>query len=193
MSTNTPVQSRALSRRNVLKHGAVAAAASAAAPVFSGFAGPLTSSASAAGLPLVTPKSSQLALESFGVCAMPLHDHSVYHYRSAWIGNLASMGVSFIRGTYKQGFDPTYQTVSLLRQHHMKWGMVIVTDLRQSDADIVARVNDIARKAADVCLSFEGINEPNYNRGGGGVMRNWREVTLPWASITATRPKLSAR
>jgi hypothetical protein len=178
VSTNPSPQPRALSRRSVLTRGAVAAAAGAAAPVFSGFADLLTPGASAATLPLVTPKWSQLALESFGVCAMPMHDHSVYHYRSAWIDNLASMGVHYIRGTYKQGFDPTYETVSLLRQHGMKWGMVLVTDLKQSDADIIARVNDIANKAADVCLAVEGINEPNFNRDGSPVPSTWKEQTL---------------
>jgi hypothetical protein len=173
------------------------AAAGAAAPVFSGFAGPLSSAASAASLPLVTPKWSQLALESFGVCAMPLHDHSVYHYRSAWIGNLASMGVHYIRGTYKQGFDPTYDTVRLLRSNGMKWAMVLVTDLSQSDADIRARVNDIATKAADVCLAVEGINEPNHNRGGGSVPATWKEQTLAkqkvlWEAVQA-RPELRGR
>ena len=189
--SNTSPQSSALSRRSVLKRGAAAAAAGAATPVFSGFAGPLTSSASAAGLPLVTPKWSQLALESFGVCAMPLHDHSVYQYRSAWISNLAGMGVHFMRGTYKPGFSPTYETASLVRQHRLKWQMVLVTDLRQSDADIRNRVADIGRRAADVCLAVEGINEPNHNRSGGGVPSNWRELTLAkqkvlWQAVQAT-------
>ncbi len=196
MSPITP-QSGALSRRHVLKRGAVAAAAGAAAPVFSGWASPLTPAASAATLPQVTPKSSQAALESFGVCAMPLHDHSVYQYRSAWIGNLAAMGVPFIRGTYKQGFAPTYETARLLRERRMKWHMVLVTDLRQSDADIRARVNDIASKNADVCFAVEGINEPNYSRGGSWVPSNWRELTLAkqkvlWQAVQA-RPELRGK
>jgi len=122
---------------------------------------------------------------------MPLHDHSVYQYRSAWIGNLANMGVSFIRGTYKPGFAPTYETARLLRERRMKWNMVLVTDLRQSDADIVARVKDIASKAADVCVAVEGINEPNHNRSGGSVPSNWRELTLQkqkvlWQAVQAS-------
>jgi hypothetical protein len=194
---STSPQSRTLSRRHVLKSGAVAAAAGAVAPVFSGLAEPLTSSASAATLPQVTPKWSQLAVESFGVCAMPLHDHSVYKYRSQWIGNLAGMGVSFIRGTYKPGFSPTYETARLLRERRMKWNMVLVTDLRQSDADIKARVNDIAAKNADVCLAVEGINEPNHSRGGSWVPSNWRELTLQkqralWHAVQAN-PKLRGK
>ena len=190
MSSNTCPEPRTLSRRHVLKRGAVAAAAGAAAPVFSGWATPLTPAANAAALPLVTPKWSQLAVESFGVCAMPLHDHSVYQYRSAWIGNLAAMGASFIRGAYKNGAAPTYETVKLLRERRMKWEMVLVNDLSQSDADIRARVNDIAAKAADVCLAVEGINEPNHNRGGGSVPANWRELTLQkqkvlWQTVQA--------
>ena len=188
--SNTRPQSPALSRRSVLKHGAVAAAAGAATPVFSGLAGPLSPAADAAALPLVTPKWSQAALDSFGVCAMPLHDKSVYQFRSAWIGNLASLGVSFIRGTYKPGFAPTYETAGLLRRHGMKWNMVLVTDLRQSDADIRARVNDIANRAADVCLAVEGINEPNHNRHGGSVPTTWKEQTLAkqkvlWQAVQA--------
>ncbi len=194
MSSSTRLQSCTLSRRSVLKRGAVAAATGATAPVFSGLAGPLTPAASAAALPTVTPKWSQLAVESFGVCAMPMHDKSVYKYRSAWVANLASMGVSFIRGTYKNGFDPTYDTTRLLRQHRMKWGMVLVNDLYQSDADIRARVNDIASKAADVCLYVEGINEPNHNRDGSRVPSNWKELTLArqkvlWQAVQA-RPEL---
>ena len=197
MSPSTKPQSRTLSRRHVIKRGAFAAAAGAAAPVFSGWASPLTPAASAATLPLVTPKSSQAAVESFGVCAMPMHDTSVYKYRSAWIGNLAGMGVSFIRGTYKPGFAPSYETANLLRQHRMKWNMVLVTDLAQSDADIVGRVNDIARKCPDVCLAVEGINEPNYSRTGARVPSNWRELTLQkqkvlWQAVQA-RPELRGK
>jgi hypothetical protein len=191
VSPNTRTQSPMHSRRHVLKRGAVAAAAGAVAPVFSGWATPLTPAANAATLPLVTPKWSQLAVESFGVCAMPMSDHSVYHYRSAWIGNLASMGASFIRGSYNPGFAPTYDTARLLREHRMKWQMVLVKDLGQSDADIRARVNDIAKHAADVCLAVEGINEPNHIRGGGRVRSNWRELTLQkqkvlWQAVQAS-------
>ncbi len=194
MSFSTRPDARALTRRSVLKRGAAAAAVVATAPVFSGLAGPLVPAASAATLPVVTPKWSQLALESFGVCAMPLHNYSVYRYRSAWIQNLASMGVSFIRAAYKNGFAPTYETVRLLRQHELKWGMVLVTDLDQSDADIIARVNDIATKAADVCLYVEGINEPNHNRDSTPVPSNWKQLTLAkqkvlWRAVQA-RPEL---
>jgi Glycosyl hydrolase catalytic core len=189
VSPITRSESRTLSRRHVLKRGAAAAAAGAAAPVFSGWASPLTPAADAATLPLVNPKWSQSAVESFGVCAMPLHEGSVYEYRSAWISNLASMGVSFIRGTYKQGFGPTYETANLLRQHRMKWNMVLVTDLKQSDADITARVKDIAAKYADVCIAVEGINEPNTNRRGPQPA-NWKELTLQkqkvlWQAVQA--------
>ena len=197
MSPNTSPESPTLSRRHVLKRGAMAAAAGAAAPVFSGWATPLTPAANAAALPLVTPKWSQLAVESFGVCAMPTHEHSVYKYRSAWVGNLAAMGVSFIRGTYKPGSSATYETAQLLRQRRMKWEMVIVKSLSQSDADIRARVNDIARRAADVCLAVEGINEPNHSRTGARVPSNWRELTIQkqkvlWQAVQAT-PALRGR
>jgi hypothetical protein len=124
---------------------------------------------------------------------MPLHDHSVYQYRSAWIDNLAAMGVSFIRGTYKPGFAPTYETARLLRGRRLKWHMVLITDLRQTDADIKARVNDIAAKNADVCVAVEGINEPNTDRRGP-MPSNWRELTLQkqkvlWQAVQA-RPEL---
>ena len=196
MSPSSRPQSPTLSRRSVIKRGAAAAAAGATAPVFSGFAGPLSSAANAA-LPTVTPKWSQLALQSFGVCAMPLHDHSVYQYRSAWVANLKSIGVSFMRGAYKPGFSPTYETVQAVRANGLKWQMVLVTDLRQSDADIVGRVNDIANKAADICIAVEGINEPNHNRSGGGVPSNWRELTLQkqkvlWQAVQ-NRPELRGR
>jgi len=199
VSPTTRPQSRALSRRSVLKHGAVAAAASAAAPVFSGFAGPLVADANAAALPMVTPKWSQLAAESFGVCAMPLYDKTAYHYRSAWIGNLASMGVHFIRGSYGEGSTASRETVSLLRSHHMKWGMIGIEEdeLTAPDSRIVARVNDIANRAADVCLYVEGINEPNHNRDRSRVPSNWKELTLAkqktlWQAVQA-RPQLRGR
>ena len=190
MSSSSRPQSPTLSRRSVIKRGAAAAAAGAAAPVFSGLATPLTPAANAAALPTVTPKWSQLAVESFGVCAMPTHSHSVYQHRSAWVGNLADMGAAFIRGTYKPGSSPTYDTARLLRERRMKWQMVIVKSLSQSDADIRARVNDIAKNAADVCLAVEGINEPNHNRSGGSVPSNWRELTLQkqkalWQAVQA--------
>jgi hypothetical protein len=192
-------QSRALSRRSILKRGAVAAVAGATAPVFNGWAGPLASDATAAALPTVTPKWSQLAVQSFGVCAMPLHDKSVYHHRSAWIANLASMGVHSIRSFYEAGFAPTYETVNLLRQRGMKWGVIAIDEdeLQAPDARIVARVNDIANRAADVCLYVEGINEPNHNRDGSRVLSNWRELTLQkqkvlWQAVQA-RPELRGR
>ena len=197
MSSPSRPQSPTLSRRSVIKRGAAAAAAGATAPVFSGFAGPLSSAADAAALPTVTPKWSHLAWQSFGVCAMPLHDHSVYQYRSAWIANLKSIGVSYMRGAYKPGFGPTYETVKHVRANGLKWQMVLITDLKQSDADIVGRVNDIANKAADICLAVEGINEPNHSRSGGAVPTNWKELTLQkqkvlWQAVQA-RPELRGR
>ncbi len=192
---NTNAQPRALSRRSVLKRGAVAAAA----PIFSGWAGPLSQTASAAALPTVTPKWSQLAVDSFGVCAMPLHDKSVYHYRSAWIANLSSIGIRYIRSFYQEGFAPTYETVSLLRQRGMKWGIVAIDEdeLTAPDSRIIARVNDIANRAADVCLFVEGINEPNHNRDGSPVPSNWKELTLQkqkvlWQAVQA-RSELRGR
>ena len=189
----------ALSRRSVLQRGAVAVAAGATAPVFSGLAGPLTPGASAAALPLVVPKSSQKALEAFGVCAMPHFDKTAYHYRSAWVSNLHDMGVSYIRAAYGVGSGPTYETVSLIRQRRMKWGMIAIAEdeLSAPDSRIIARVNDIAARAADICLYVEGINEPNHNRNGSRPPSNWKELTLQkqktlWQAVQA-RPELRGR
>ena len=198
MSLSPRPQSRALSRRSILKRGALSAAAGVTAPVFSGWAGPLSSAANAA-LPMVAPKWSHRAVESFGVCAMPLHDKSVYHYRSSWISNLSSMGISYIRSSYEPGFAPTYETVSLLRQRGMKWGMIAVEEdeLTVSDSRIINRINDIANRAADVCLYVEGINEPNHSRDGSPVPSNWKELTLQkqkvvWQAVQA-RSELRGR
>jgi len=185
--------SHALSRRTILS----TALAGASAPVWSGFAAnSLVPGASAAtALPTVTPKWSQVAQNSFGVCAMPMQDKTIYHYRSAWVANLAGIGVKNIRGLYANGFDPTYEMVSLLRKHGMKWGMNVIPDLGISDDAIRARVADIAARAADVCLFVEGINEPNYNRNGSRVSSTWKEQTLHkqqvlWQAVKS-HPQLS--
>jgi hypothetical protein len=188
-----------LSRRSILRSGAITAAAGVTAPLFSGWAGPLAAPAGAAALPVVTPKWSQLAVQSFGVCAMPLHNKTAYRYRSAWIANLDSMGIHYIRSFYQHGAPATYETVSLLRQRGMKWGMGVISEheLAVPDSVIVSRVNDIAKRAADVCLFIEGINEPNHNRDGSRVRTDWRELTLRkqkvlWQAVQA-RPELRGR
>jgi len=193
VSSTQSEPSRALSRRAILS----GALAGASLPVWSGFAASsLTSPAAAATtLPTVTPKWSEQAANSFGVCTMPMQDKTVYHYRSAWVANLAGIGVRNIRGTYQNGFDPTYETIALLRKHGMKWGMNVVPDLGISDAAIRAKVADIAAKAADVCLYIEGINEPNYNRNGSRVSSTWKEQTLHkqqvvWQAVKS-HPQLS--
>ena len=198
MPTHTQPQSGALSRRSILHRGAVAVVAGATAPVYSGFAGPLSSPAHAV-LPTVTPKWSHLAAQSFGVNARPHWDSSPYHYRRAWIDQVASMGISYIRSMYAEGYAPTYEAVTLLRQRGLKWGMAVINEheLTAPDYKIKARINDIANRAADVCLYVEGINEPNHNRDGSPVPSNWKQLTLQkqkviWQAVQA-RPELRGR
>src|SRR3712207_9000345 len=61
------------------------------------------------------------------------------------------------RGTYKPGSSATYETAQLLRQRRMKWEMVIVKSLSQSDADIRARVNE-DRKSTRLNSSHANIS-----------------------------------
>jgi hypothetical protein len=56
--------------------------------------------------------------------------------------------------------------------------MEICEGLSMPDSHIVARIKHIAANAADVCLYVEGINEPNYVRGGGAVPSDWRQRTV---------------
>jgi hypothetical protein len=175
LSNITPAPASRMSRRAVL----TTAVAGASAPLLTGFAGTaLTSPADAATLPLVTPKWSHLAYQSFGVNAMVNHAKSSYQYNSAWMANLRDMGVHYIRGQYALGASLTAATTRATRQYGMKWGMSVCPDLSMSDATIKATIADIAKNAADVCLFLEGVNEPNYPRQLGYVPSNWRQLTL---------------
>ncbi len=65
--------------------------------------------------------------------------------------NLASMGVHSIRSFYREGFAPTYETVSLLRQRGMTWGVIAVEEdeLQVPDARMrVAAIPTAGRRAS---------------------------------------------
>jgi hypothetical protein len=121
---------------------------------------------------------SQRAYQAFGVCSHPNFGSSVYQYTDAWLSALAQTEAYFFRGAYINGLAATTTTTRGARSRGLKWGMEVCQHLTMSDSAIVSRIKHIAANAADVCLYVEGINEPNYVRGGGSVPTDWRQRTV---------------
>jgi hypothetical protein len=61
----------------------------------------------------------------------------------------------------------TSVTVDQAREHGVQWGMLVCPDLTVSESQLLIRLEHLATHAADVCQYIEGVNEPNYVRGGG--------------------------
>jgi hypothetical protein len=173
LSSHTPAHG--LSRRNLLRAGAATAAS---APVWAGVAAPSLLSTASASLPLVKPKWSEAAFQAFGVNAMPNHGKTSYHYTDQWMASLDSIGISYLRGCWAKGLDATYNTAGLARKYGMRWGMIVIDDVKMTDAAITATVADIAAKGADLCMYVEGVNEPNGPRNLGYIPSDWRQRTL---------------
>jgi hypothetical protein len=155
-----------VSRRGVLLAGLAGASISAIPSLATG------------ALPTVKPLWSHRAYEAFGVCSHPNFGKSVYKYTDAWLSAFSQTGAYFFRGGYDEGLTATSVTVRGARSRGLKWGMEICEGLSMPDSHIVARIKHIAANAADVCLYVEGINEPNYVRGGGAVPSDWRQRTV---------------
>jgi hypothetical protein len=147
--------------------------------VWSGIAvSQLAPRADAAGLPLVKPKWSEAAFRSFGVNAMPNHGKTSYGWTEQWMSSLDSIGISYLRGCWAKGLAATYNTAGLARKYGMQWGMIVIDDVKMSDATITATVADIAAKGADLCVYVEGVNEPNGPRNLGYIPSDWKQRTL---------------
>lgn len=174
-----------LSRRRLLLVG-LGTASAAALPM-----GPCLG---AVRLPLVKPIWSQTAYSAFGVQAVPQNTASVYQYIDEWMSALAATQASYFRASYVHGRSgPTVAAAARSRQ--LQWGMSVCPDMDYPDADLAARLADISARAADVCLFIQGINEPNYIRGGGTVPSDWPSRTvakqkLIWQTVRAD-PKLA--
>lgn len=123
----------------------------------------------------VTPGWSELVHRSFGVCAHPSFQQSVYRYNDEWVAGLVDMGAHYFRGLYADHLPLVDATVESARRHGLKWGMLVCNDVEYPPALLERRIADIARRAADVCLFIEGVNEPNYVRGGGSPPSDWAE------------------
>ncbi len=187
----------ALSRRGFLLAGAAGASAPLL-PAALGEGGPsgwVPLSHAATALPRVRPIWSQRAYEAFGVCSHPNFGKSVYKYTSQWMAALAGTRASYFRGMYSHGITATRTTTRLARDHGISWGMTVCPTLAYKDADLVRRLRHIADNAADICLYVEGVNEPNYVRGGGSPPADWPQRTvakqkLIWQAVKAD-PRLS--
>lgn len=154
-----------VSRRAVIGMGMASAAA-------------LGSQSPAAALPLRRPVPAMRAHASFGVCVHPNHLRSPYRYPGGWIARLAALGCSFFRGRYDPNLATTAVVVRAAREQRVSWGMELPTGVYDSDTELLAALNHLARNAADRCVFVEGANEPNYNRSGGTVPGDWRQRTL---------------
>ncbi|CAA9329829.1 MAG: hypothetical protein AVDCRST_MAG34-189 [uncultured Nocardioidaceae bacterium] len=128
-------------------------------------------------LPMVRPFSSDQAYRSFGVAAHPSHRQAAYQFTEEWMARLSDMGVTYFRGFYAHHVEETPAVTGLARRHGLGWGMTVCSGLDESEELLERRIAHIAANAADVCLYVEGINEPNYDRGGGKVPTDWPETT----------------
>jgi hypothetical protein len=188
----------ALSRRGFLLAGLTGVAASALPSLASTEVAlgrvSRTSPASLASLQSVKPIWSNQAYRAFGVCAHPNFGNSVYQYTDAWMKALASTGASYFRGMYSSRASATGATVRAARQNGVQWAMgVYPDDWSMTDSALVSQIKDIAANAADVCLYIEGINEPNYSRGGGSVPTDWVQRTVAKQKIIWETVKGEAR
>jgi len=124
-------------------------------------------------LPSVTPLSSQKMYEGYGVCAHPTFRTTAYAQVDAWVSRLASMGVRYFRGEYRENNVGTASTVAACRKYGVKWVM-LVADFDAAPTATAATVAHIARNAADVCIGIEGLNEPN----GSSTGSDWAVTTV---------------
>jgi hypothetical protein len=123
------------------------------------------------------------------VVAHPSFQTTSYRYADQWLSALATMGVPYFRGLYADHLPLVEATLRGARDRGLQWGMLVCNDLDTTPEQVQARVADIARNAADLCLFVEGVNEPNYQRGGGAVPSDWadRAVALQRALHDAVR------
>ena len=159
-----------VTRRGVVLAGLAGLAGASAVPLARSAAAIAPPTLASGTLPLVQPLSSQRIYEAFGICSHPNFGQSGYRYTDKWMAALESIGASYFRGLYSRGLTATRTTVTLARDAGIKWGMTVCPDVFYSDQELVRQIQHIAGNAADVCLYIEGINEPNYVRGGSCLL-----------------------
>lgn len=140
-------------------------------------------------LQLVPTLSSQSVQEGFGVCSHPTFRNDVYRDVDRWVAALAAMGVSYFRGVFSAENPGCIEAIAACRKYGVKWLMLPIPerDTPTPAAEIVRRVRDVARLAADVCIGLEGPNEPNHSRHGAPISPNWPvEVTLQMKVLAQT-------
>jgi hypothetical protein len=184
----SPAPGLVLSRRSLI----TAAAGTAAASTVAGGWSP----ASARGLPLVRPVWSERVRRSYGVCAHPSFQKSVYGGVDAWSLQLETLGASFFRGDYTAGLSSTLHMVQRCRDLGIRWVMLVAPeDWSMSVAELKATLAHIRDHAADVCMAIEGINEPNTNRDGSRVRPDWARRAVTYQRVIRefvdTTPQLS--
>ena len=136
----------------------------------------------AAAPPLVDTVSAQRVHDAYGVSAHPeWQGGSTYNNVDAWVQRLDSLGVPYFRGRYKAGTTGTAEAIAASRKYGVKWLVSVVPEAgrsptNQTPAETRAIVQQIGRTAADVVYGFEGLNEPNHNRGGGTVPSTWAQI-----------------
>jgi hypothetical protein len=150
-------------------------------------------SSAEAALPLVKPISSDAAYSSLGVCALPQLSNTAYGYVSQWMDALSQTGASYFRGMYIHGSSPARAATEAARARKIQWGMTVCPNLSFSDSQMVERVRHISANAADRCLFIEGINEPNYVRGGGSLPTDWARRTVAKQAVIWRAVKGDAR
>ena len=126
----------------------------------------------------VLPLWSEQAYRSFGVVAHPTFQDTTYGYADAWLDALADIDVRYFRGLYADHLPLVQSVVTGARDRGLQWGMPVCNDVRTPPEEVVRRIADIARNAADLCLFIEGVNEPNHDRSGGGVAPDWAQRTV---------------
>jgi len=185
VSASAAVRTSAPTRRTFLA-GASAVSAVSAVSVGSLLSGSFTPAA-AAGLPMVTPVWSESIRRSFGVAVQPQFIDSPYGDAAAWPKYVSQMGATWIRGKYNISPNLRASNDTIIKQCRMlglKWVMTVIPeDWSMSIPQLKAVLADIRGRAADVCIAIEGMNEPNHNKDGSPLRRDWAAATVAYQKV----------
>ena len=170
-----------LSRRGLLAATTVTATAAASTPLVGAW-----TPASARALPLVRPVWAEKVRRSYGVCAHPNFQKTVYGGVDTWSLQLESLGASYFRGDYAAGLSSTMHMIQRCRELGIRWVMVVAPEnWSMSIPQLKATLAHIRDHAADVCMAIEGINEPNTNRDGSRVRHDWAKAAVAYQRVIA--------
>lgn len=134
-------------------------------------------------LPLVQPTWSEEAARRFGVNAHPNFLQTGYRNTREWLSALARLDAGSFRGLYAPELPSNALAVATARELGLRWGMRVSTGIDEPAEIVRQRVAHIAERAADRCLYIEGLNEPNYVRGGGNPSTDWVRRTVVQQSV----------